>query len=520
MMRMSNSTAAIVMVAVSVLGAGVCFVASAARADVVHLRSGGEIRGTVVGEGPAVVRIEVEGGTVTVSRDAVSSIERATPQADPWDTYRSRLAALDPADAAGFYELGDYCLAHGLYGPARQTFHRAAEADPALSSDVTGRLVEVDMTEAVESARWYVDGGEYAVAIKFLEDALAAHPGGPRSDEAQDLLDTARAALTVDVGPALVEAEAAAVDRPVRLPDVRAILFPAPAQAGLLTGFIESAERSISACLTGLASTQTTDALLAAENRGVLVRIILAGETSAPVEQLASAGASIVSPHDAWSLSDNFFIVDDSRVWIGSLLPLDFSAYYDNSEALVIRSSDFARALAAIFEKRYVGHDRRRREHAEGISRIFTLPGGDVIELYRIGVDDAASAAIGAVATARESVVLCASGYGDKHLTRALEERARRGVDVSAVIEKSSHRAGSYCEKLAGLGVVARLDKNPYKLRHNVIVIDERVAVLSSGDFSPDGLREVDGLLLVLHSPSVAGRLAGACRQLWAEGDE
>lgn len=94
--------------AMAVLGA-VSMVAGA-RADTVHLTNGNRIEGRATVEGDWV-GIEIPGGTVSVPRQAVTSIEKSPTV---FDEYDRRHAALAADDVAGRLELAAWCRQNGL----------------------------------------------------------------------------------------------------------------------------------------------------------------------------------------------------------------------------------------------------------------------------------------------------------------------------------------------------------------------------------------------------------------------
>jgi phosphatidylserine/phosphatidylglycerophosphate/cardiolipin synthase-like enzyme len=87
-------------------------------------------------------------------------------------------------------------------------------------------------------------------------------------------------------------------------------------------------------------------------------------------------------------------------------------------------------------------------------------------------------------------------------------ERSKAGVAVSGVFEEqdSTTRFSEYPRlKQAGLDVIQ--DGNPFRMHHKVILIDGRVSMLGSFNFSSNADRENDENLLIVEDPGLTAAL-------------
>ena len=85
-------------------------------------------------------------------------------------------------------------------------------------------------------------------------------------------------------------------------------------------------------------------------------------------------------------------------------------------------------------------------------------------------------------------------------------ERARAGVTVAGVFDESqvkSNRGGEY-DNLAASGLDVHLDGSPDRMHHKVIVVDERVVITGSYNFSASAEERNDENTLIIHSPEIA----------------
>jgi hypothetical protein len=115
---------------------------AAASADEVYLKSGGQLSGRIVSRSATTIEVEVGAGTIKVPAANVARIEEGR---SALQEYEERAGRLQPGDAAGWVELGDWASARALGTQARQAYERALSAAPgnARANQALGR-VQVD----------------------------------------------------------------------------------------------------------------------------------------------------------------------------------------------------------------------------------------------------------------------------------------------------------------------------------------------------------------------------------------
>jgi hypothetical protein len=97
-----------------------------AFADIVHLKSGGRVEGVVTDLG-AKLKITHRYGTVVVSKEDVTGIEK---KATLEDLLAGRRSAIDPSDPAALVDLGKWCRENGWESQAVKEFEAALRIDP------------------------------------------------------------------------------------------------------------------------------------------------------------------------------------------------------------------------------------------------------------------------------------------------------------------------------------------------------------------------------------------------------
>ncbi len=101
--------------------------AAPAAADIIHLKNGGRIEGTVLSEEGGKVRVRTKFGVQTIDRSLIDRIEK---KKTPYEEYLERRAALDPGDADGHFELARFCREHGLRKEEAELYRETLKIDP------------------------------------------------------------------------------------------------------------------------------------------------------------------------------------------------------------------------------------------------------------------------------------------------------------------------------------------------------------------------------------------------------
>lgn len=169
-----------------VLGVGLLSVlacdGSAARADRIRFRGGGEIRGMILPQpgpdGKTLIQTETSARPMALDRERIESV---FPEQDALDDYFQRLDSV-PATADAQYQFGLWCEQRRLSGLAQEHFRRAAEIDPAhaAAQKKLGKVLH--------------DGVWMTVAEQKRAQGLVLYKGRWISREAHERLDRREAA--------------------------------------------------------------------------------------------------------------------------------------------------------------------------------------------------------------------------------------------------------------------------------------------------------------------------------------
>jgi len=121
------------------------------------------------------------------------------------------------------------------------------------------------------------------------------------------------------------------------------------------------------------------------------------------------------------------------------------------------------------------------------------------------------------IARANESVHIMIYGFTLDYLSKALIDAVKRGVEVEVIIEKeSAYWRGSEYERLLQAGVDVKLDGNPYTMHHKVAIIDGKIVITGSYNWTWSAERRNDENVLILMSKSLAKNYEKEFQRVWS----
>jgi len=120
------------------------------------------------------------------------------------------------------------------------------------------------------------------------------------------------------------------------------------------------------------------------------------------------------------------------------------------------------------------------------------------------------------IARANESLHVMIYGFTLDHLSKALIDAMKRGVEVKVVIEReSAYWRGSEYERLLQAGVDVKLDGNPYTMHHKVAIIDGKIVIIGSYNWTWSAEKRNDENVLILMSRSLAESYEEEFQRIW-----
>jgi phosphatidylserine/phosphatidylglycerophosphate/cardiolipin synthase-like enzyme len=281
---------------------------------------------------------------------------------------------------------------------------------------------------------------------------------------------------------------------------------------------IDNARETIDAAMFELNSQLVTDALIAAHERGVTVRIVTDGEhglesPETTVDQLEAAGISVVSDgRRSGFMHNKFFVIDDLYVWTGSTNITHNGFYNNNNNSIMIRSTRLASNFSHEFDELFRGEFGTTSPGDVPYPSI-NVGGTQIVTIFESEGD--LPAEIVRLINSARVVRFMAFSLTLDDLLQPMQTRVQAGrLEVQGIIEASQRRflAPLFCADLD-----IRQDGNPDILHHKVFIINEDIVIMGSFNFSGSAATSNDENALIIYNQDIARAYLDEFERRWAE---
>jgi phosphatidylserine/phosphatidylglycerophosphate/cardiolipin synthase-like enzyme len=296
-----------------------------------------------------------------------------------------------------------------------------------------------------------------------------------------------------------------------------------------LVAFFARASRTLHGCFYELREARFVDALIAARERGVEVKLLVDNTSfwlkrddgsldpkahNRFVQRLLDAGVEVRDDCGRSSLMHNKFCVADGRfVWTGSVNLTDTYAVNCNN-ALELQSPELARIYEREFDKKFNLRlfGRKAPSHAsEQRALVASIP----MEVLFAPEDDPMARVRTLLGEARRSIHFMQFAFTDQDTCRLLVQKFQAGLHVGGILDHRLYRStGPYgnFSALVRAGIPVQLHQAPGLLHHKVFIIDHGMpdAVLITGSLnaSSNGNDANDENILIVRDRAIVGRFA------------
>ena len=270
---------------------------------------------------------------------------------------------------------------------------------------------------------------------------------------------------------------------------------------------IDDARLSIDVAAYSLSLNSVRSALINAHQRGVTVRMVMEStnmDRSDP-QRIIEAGIPVVGDNRDGLMHDKFVIIDRSEVWLGSMNFTDSGAYDDNNNMFRVRSTKMAENYIKEFEEMFVDDMFGDTVLAETPHPTLTIDGTRVDTFF--SPDDGVANQIATLlSNAQESIHFLAFSFTSNDLGGIVRAKAEEGLDVHGVMDEEQINSNQGTEfdpfRQADLDVL--IDGIPGQMHHKVFIIDGKIVVLGSYNFSQSAETRNDENILVVYNEDIA----------------
>jgi phosphatidylserine/phosphatidylglycerophosphate/cardiolipin synthase-like enzyme len=308
--------------------------------------------------------------------------------------------------------------------------------------------------------------------------------------------------------------------------------LPADILAGSLAErlifYIDSAKTTIHVAAFEIDLTDVSNALIRAHKRGVDVRFVTDNEFGTDADkkpdhgQLAAmkkAGIKIIDDGRGGLMHNKFWIFDSEVVWTGSTNATINGMFEQNNNMIVIKSRELAAIYEKQFEEMWSGEFGARAPSFVNEQKI-TVNGTPIFVVFS-PEDKPVQHIVPYLQNARRNIRFMAFSYTQPDMGNAMLERIKSGVTVEGVFEAvgSDSQFSEMMNLHCGGGKIRR-DGNPGFLHHKVIIIDNRIVITGSFNFSDSANTKNNENVIIIDNADIAKRYLDEFQRVWKEGSD
>jgi phosphatidylserine/phosphatidylglycerophosphate/cardiolipin synthase-like enzyme len=288
---------------------------------------------------------------------------------------------------------------------------------------------------------------------------------------------------------------------------------------GPLVTAIDAARLSIDVAAYSISLNSIRNALIRAHERGVTVRVVMETgnmDRSDP-QLLIKAGIPIVGDNRQGLMHDKFMVIDRSEVWLGSMNFTDSGTYEDNNHLMRIRSTKIAEDYAVEFNEMFEDDKFGPDVVAQTPNPNVTL-NGTRTEILFSPDDHVLTALVKLLNGAQESIYFLAFSFTSNELGAVILEKADAGLAIEGVMdeEQIASNTGTEFDRFRQAGLDVRIDGNEGQMHHKVFIVDEKIVVVGSYNFSRSAEENNDENTIIIYNPAIAGQFLQEFKRIWA----
>jgi phosphatidylserine/phosphatidylglycerophosphate/cardiolipin synthase-like enzyme len=273
-----------------------------------------------------------------------------------------------------------------------------------------------------------------------------------------------------------------------------------------LAAAIDNAQQSVDMAIYNLSLDNISNALLHAKERGVQVRLVMESDSldKEKPQRLKDAGIPILGDRSEALMHHKFTIIDAQEVWTGSMNYTSSGAYNDNNNLIRICSNEIAKNYTHEFEKMFT-NDLFGDDKTSDTPFPESTVDGKRLEVYFSPQDGISQHLAGLVSKASQSIDILAYTFTLEPLAESIKAQAAAGVKIRGVFEKEQLESeGNDYPLFLQAGYDVHLDGNPGLMHHKVIIIDGKIVVSGSYNFTRSADEKNDENLLIIYDPQIA----------------
>jgi phosphatidylserine/phosphatidylglycerophosphate/cardiolipin synthase-like enzyme len=275
---------------------------------------------------------------------------------------------------------------------------------------------------------------------------------------------------------------------------------------------INETKRTLDICAFHIDSETITDAIISAHKRKVIVRIVIDSDTknTSSVKRIIDSGIPVVEDNRNSLMHNKFAISDSETVWTGSFNFTDNASWKHCDNSIKIKNKYLAKNFIAEFEEMFLDKKFGRQSVQNMRNRIVRI-GNKYVKTFFAPEDDVPGAIINEIKKANKEIKFLSYSFTHTKIAEAILEKKKSGIKVSGIFEYTgSNTSYSEYKNLLNAGITLyrykSIDNSKSFMHHKVIIIDNKIVITGSFNFTNNASTDNDENLLVITSHETAAR--------------
>lgn len=280
----------------------------------------------------------------------------------------------------------------------------------------------------------------------------------------------------------------------------------------LMIDDIRHAQSFIYIAIYQITNDKIRDALVYAHDSGIDVQIITddSSKYDEDITYLKNSGIEVVDDNKTSGLMHNkFMIVDNLIVWSGSINYTYYAFYRNYENAVRIVDSD----IASFYKDEFF-----ELKHHNEIAEVFH---NSILDIYFSPEDNFKNKLISLINEAKDSIYFMIFAFTDKDVADAMIDAKNRGVEIKGVFdEEFNSDQYSKFDYLKDANIDVKLDGNTQTLHDKVMIIDNRITVTGSYNFTLSANSRNAENSLVIYGKTISGLYKNEFDKIYDEGKD
>ena len=291
----------------------------------------------------------------------------------------------------------------------------------------------------------------------------------------------------------------------------------------VIIGKIDAAQESIHIASFEFDLTPVAEALIRAHDRGVEILWVTDDEHGLEAdeepghgqfEMLMDEGIEVRDDGRGALMHNKFWIFDRKTVWTGSTNITENGIFDQDNNVIVVHSPALAEIYEREFDEMWNGEFGPRSTST--VDQQSVVVDGSKIQVLFAAEDEVMDYILPYLADAQSSIRFMAFSFTYDLMEDVITDRYENGVDVMGVYEKTgssteySELGDMYCS-----GMKVRRDGNGGFLHHKVVVVDERIVITGSLNFSDNANDSNDENVIIIDNADIAALYLQEFDRVW-----